>query len=168
MGSLVCWVGAITAGRFLAYTFKYLGLSRMNFLNLAHQHLLLNHWPIIGTFMGLGLFLVALAARQDDLKKVSLVIFSIVALFAIPTYTSGHAAASLIAAETKAFPGNRGGAPGRGAHGIPLHAGDRSIRMARTVAVPPRLASGEMGLTGRLVLFGCCCGNPDDYRKHRW
>ena len=24
MGSLVCWVGAITAGRFLAYTFKYL------------------------------------------------------------------------------------------------------------------------------------------------
>ena len=80
----------------------------MNFLNLAHQHLLLNHWPIIGTFMGLCLFLVALAARKDYLKKVSLVIFSIVALFAIPAYTSGHAAASLIAAETEALPGNCG------------------------------------------------------------
>ena len=77
----------------------------MNFLNLAHQHLLLNHWPIIGTFMGLSLFLIALTARKNYLKKVSLVIFSIVALFAIPAYTSGHAAASLIAAETEAFPG---------------------------------------------------------------
>src|SRR5262245_7092343 len=77
----------------------------MNFLNLARQHLLLNHWPIIGTFMGLGLFLIALAVGEDYLKKVSLVMFSIVALFAIPAYTSGHAAASLIAAETEAFPG---------------------------------------------------------------
>jgi hypothetical protein len=76
----------------------------MNFLNLAQQHLLLNHWPIIGTFMGLGLFVVALAVRQDSLKKASLVIFSIVALFAIPAYTSGHAAASMIAAETETFP----------------------------------------------------------------
>ncbi len=71
----------------------------MNLLNLAHQHLLLNHWPIIGTFVGLGLFLVSLVTNKDDLKKASLVIFSLIALFAIPAYTSGHAAYAVIQSE---------------------------------------------------------------------
>jgi uncharacterized membrane protein len=64
--------------------------------NLPHQHLLLNHVPIIGSFMGLGLFLAGLIAKKEDLKKASLVIFSLVALFAIPAYTSGHAAFAVI------------------------------------------------------------------------
>jgi uncharacterized membrane protein len=71
----------------------------MNLLNLAQQHLLLNHWPIIGTFVGLGLFLVSLPTKKDDLKKASLVIFSLIALFAIPAYTSGHAAYAVIQSE---------------------------------------------------------------------
>ena len=64
--------------------------------NLPHQHLLLNHFPIIGTFIGLGLFLAGLIAKKEDLKKASLVIFSLMALFAIPAYTSGHAAFAVI------------------------------------------------------------------------
>ena len=72
----------------------------MNLLNLAHQHLLLNHWPIIGTFVGLGLFLVSLVTKKDVLKKASLLIFSLIALFAIPAYTSGHAAYAVIQSET--------------------------------------------------------------------
>jgi uncharacterized membrane protein len=64
--------------------------------NLPHQHLLLNHSPIIGTFIALGLFIAALITKKDDLKKASLVIFSVVALFAIPAYTSGHAAFAVI------------------------------------------------------------------------
>ena len=75
-------------------------MNLQNLLNLAHLHLLLNHWPIIGTFIGLGLFLVSLAAKGDDLKKASLVVFSIIALFAIPTYTSGNAAYEVIRRET--------------------------------------------------------------------
>jgi len=75
-------------------------MNLQNLLNLAHLHLLLNHWPIIGTFIGLGLFLVSLAAKGDDLKKASLVVFSIIALFAIPTYTSGNAAFEVIRRET--------------------------------------------------------------------
>src|SRR5204863_1285393 len=58
-------------------------------MNLAHIHLLLNHWPIIGSFVALGLFLVALVANSDDLKQASLAFFALLALLAIPTYMSG-------------------------------------------------------------------------------
>jgi uncharacterized membrane protein len=75
-------------------------MNLRHLFNLAQQHLLLNHLPIIGTFIGLGLFLTSLAAKKDDLKKASLVIFSLIALFAIPAYTSGHAASVAIQNQT--------------------------------------------------------------------
>jgi hypothetical protein len=61
-------------------------------MNLAHIHLLLNHWPVIGSLVGLGLFLVALVANSDDLKQTTLAFFAILALLAIPTYMSGDVA----------------------------------------------------------------------------
>lgn len=61
-------------------------------MNLPHVHLLLNHFPIIGTIIALGLFLFALIGRSDDLKKASLVIFAGIALLSIPTYMSGNGA----------------------------------------------------------------------------
>jgi hypothetical protein len=65
-------------------------------MNLAHLHLLLNHLPIIGTLVTLGLFAASLAGNQDDLKQGSLALFSLIALFAIPTYMSGNAAQDAI------------------------------------------------------------------------
>jgi len=67
----------------------------------AHFHLLLNHWPIIGTFVGLCLFVVSLIANQDDLKQTSLAVFSFLSLLSIPAYMSGNAAQQVI----KDFPG---------------------------------------------------------------
>ncbi len=61
-------------------------------MNLAHVHLLLNHLPILGTLITLGIFLVALVANRDDLKQVSLALFGLIALAAIPTYMSGSGA----------------------------------------------------------------------------
>jgi len=61
-------------------------------MNLAHLHILLNHVPIIGTLITLGVFLVSLAAANDDMKQVSLALFSLIALLAIPTYISGSGA----------------------------------------------------------------------------
>ena len=58
-------------------------------MTLVHIHLLLNHWPIIGAFVGLGLFVIALAANSDHLKQTSLGFFAFLALLAIPTYMSG-------------------------------------------------------------------------------
>src|SRR5215510_10521407 len=61
-------------------------------MNLAHVHLLLNHVPVLGTLIALGLFLVSLVANHDDLKQASLALFSLIALLAIPTYISGSGA----------------------------------------------------------------------------
>jgi uncharacterized membrane protein len=61
-------------------------------LNLPHVHLLLNHWPIIGTYIALALFFISLVSRSDDLRQFSLALFSIIALIAIPAYLSGNAA----------------------------------------------------------------------------
>ena len=65
-------------------------------MNLAHLHIVLNHFPTIGTVVGLGLFIVALVTKSDDLKRASLGIFLILALLAIPTYLSGSAAQQAI------------------------------------------------------------------------
>lgn len=65
-------------------------------MNLPHIHLLLNHFPIIGTIIGIGLFLFALIGKSDDLKRASYVIFAGLALLSLPTYMSGNAAAEKI------------------------------------------------------------------------
>src|SRR5499427_10102422 len=61
-------------------------------MNLAHVHLLLNHFPTIGMILGLGVFLTAIATKSDDLKRTSLGIFFFIALLAIPTFVTGTAA----------------------------------------------------------------------------
>ena len=61
-------------------------------MNLPHVHLLLNHFPIIGTLIALGLYLFALIGKSEDLKRASLVIFAGIALLSLPTYMSGNGA----------------------------------------------------------------------------
>jgi hypothetical protein len=58
-------------------------------MNLVHLHLLLNHFPIIGTIIGLGLFMGSLLGRNADLKRASLIIFAFVALLTLPAFFSG-------------------------------------------------------------------------------
>src|SRR6266851_6290100 len=65
-------------------------------MNFAHLHLLLNHFPIIGTLVGLGLFLISLVGKNEDLRRASLIIFSTMALVAIPTFFSGTGAQGAI------------------------------------------------------------------------
>jgi hypothetical protein len=66
-------------------------------MDLAHTHLLLNHFPTIGTIIGGGLFLLSLIMKSDDLKRASLVILLGIALIAIPTYMSGNGAQQALA-----------------------------------------------------------------------
>jgi hypothetical protein len=61
-------------------------------MNLTHVHLLLNHFPVIGTMIGIALLVVALIGKSEDLERASLVIFLGIALITIPTYQSGNAA----------------------------------------------------------------------------
>jgi hypothetical protein len=57
--------------------------------NIAHVHLLLNHFPIIGTLVGLALFLMSFIGKNGDLRRASLIVFAGVALLSIPTFVSG-------------------------------------------------------------------------------
>ena len=61
-----------------------------------HWHLLLNHFPSIGTVIALGLLLGSFYLKSADLTRASLVLFVILGLLAIPTYISGGAARGAI------------------------------------------------------------------------
>jgi hypothetical protein len=65
-------------------------------MNFPHLHLLLNHFPIIGTMVGLGLLLLSLVGKNEDLRRASLIIFPAMALLAIPTFFSGTGAQGAI------------------------------------------------------------------------
>src|SRR5258706_12864946 len=67
-----------------------------NLADLAHLHLLLNHFPTIGTILGLGLLLLAFIRKNDHLKKVSLEVMFLIALATMPVYVSGQAAAEAL------------------------------------------------------------------------
>jgi uncharacterized membrane protein len=61
-------------------------------MNLAHVHLLLNHFPTVGMIVGLGLYVVAILGKSDHLKRASLGIFFCIALLSIPTFATGTSA----------------------------------------------------------------------------
>jgi hypothetical protein len=65
-------------------------------MDLAHIHLLLNHFPTIGNIIGGGLFVLSLITNSDDLKRASLVVLVGISLIAIPTYMSGNGAQDAI------------------------------------------------------------------------
>jgi hypothetical protein len=65
-------------------------------MNLPHVHLLLNHLPILATYITLALFVASLIGKLDDLKQASLVLFVLIALISIPTYMSGSGAQQML------------------------------------------------------------------------
>jgi uncharacterized membrane protein len=58
-------------------------------LSWAHVHLLLNHFPIIGTIAALIIFIVGWLRHSRPLKQVSYWTFFLMALLAISVYYSG-------------------------------------------------------------------------------
>src|SRR4029077_5526894 len=66
------------------------------FMNFVHIHLLLNHFPVIGSIIGFGLFLISLAGKNEALRRGSLIVFTTMALIAIPTFVSGKGAQLMI------------------------------------------------------------------------
>jgi uncharacterized membrane protein len=69
-------------------------------VNFDHLHLVLNHVPIVGVFVGVGLFVASFTGRNEDLRRSSLIIFAVVALLTIPTFVSGVGADRTIADES--------------------------------------------------------------------
>ena len=58
-------------------------------MDFTHWHLMLNHFPIIGTIVGTGLFLSSFLVHAEGLRRSSLIVFVAVALLTIPTFVTG-------------------------------------------------------------------------------
>jgi uncharacterized membrane protein len=107
-------------------------------MNLAHLHLLLNHFPTVGMIIGLSIFVTALLWKSDHLKRTSLGVFLGIALIAMPTYMTGNAAQEILARNPAAS--------------VPLIEAHQSWAL---------LAFIVMELTGILAWFGLW-----QYRRH--
>ena len=65
-------------------------------MNYAHLHLLLNHVPVIGAIVGVGLFLISFFRKERGPEESSYIIFAAVALLTIPAFLSGFGAQQMI------------------------------------------------------------------------
>jgi hypothetical protein len=59
-------------------------------MNPEYLHIVLNHIPTIGFGIGLGLYVIALFLKHEDLRRVGLVIFFLAAAVTVVTYVSGN------------------------------------------------------------------------------
>jgi uncharacterized membrane protein len=73
----------------LAFTFFILKSTAMN---STHIHLLLNHFPIIGTLIGSLLLLWGVFSKQNNIKTVAAIVIVAMTLIAIPVYLTGEPA----------------------------------------------------------------------------
>lgn len=65
-------------------------------MNSVHLHLLLNHVPVIGAVIGVGLLAVALLRRSSDLGKTAMALFTILAATSVVVFVSGEPAEELV------------------------------------------------------------------------
>ena len=58
-------------------------------MNDAHLHMVVNHFPIIGTIFGLGILITGMFTKNNTLKNTAYVLFAVAAIFAaLSMYTS--------------------------------------------------------------------------------
>ena len=69
-------------------------------MDFPHLHLLLNHFPIIGTIVGVGLFLISFLVKTDDVRRSSLIVFVVMGLLTIPTFMTGVGAQEKMVADS--------------------------------------------------------------------
>jgi len=65
-------------------------------MSFTHLHLLLNHFPVIGTIIGIGLLAVALLRRSSEIGKVSLGLFAVLGALSVIVYLTGEPAEEAI------------------------------------------------------------------------
>jgi len=58
----------------------------------AHLHLIVNHFPIIGTILGLGILIAGIIVKNNTIKNVSYVLFIVAAVFAAFSMGTGEGA----------------------------------------------------------------------------
>lgn len=113
-------------------------------MNPAHVHLLLNHIPVVGIWLGIALYLVALV-RKPEWRSLSLGVFALMAVLTIPAYLSGEPAEEMI-------------------HGLP-GVSEATVEAHEEAAVPALIAMLVLGAVaaGGLMRFRAAASWPRGY-----
>lgn len=65
-------------------------------MNDAHLHMVVNHFPIIGTIFGFGILIVGLVLKNKTLLNTSYVLFIVAAVFGAISMGTGEGAEELV------------------------------------------------------------------------
>ncbi|PZX93477.1 hypothetical protein DOS84_11510 [Flavobacterium aquariorum] len=65
-------------------------------MNDAHLHMVVNHFPIIGTIFGFGILIVGLVLKNKTLINTSYVLFIVAAIFGAFSMGTGEGAEELV------------------------------------------------------------------------
>jgi uncharacterized membrane protein len=65
-------------------------------VNLAHLHLILNHFPVVGSVIVALLLAFALQRRSDDVGRAALLLAALIGVMAIITYFTGERVEELV------------------------------------------------------------------------
>jgi uncharacterized membrane protein len=61
-------------------------------MNDAHLHMVVNHFPIIGTILGLGILIASIILRNKTVQNVGYCLFIIAAIFGAVSMSTGEGA----------------------------------------------------------------------------
>ena len=65
-------------------------------MNDAHLHLLVNHFPIIGSIFGLGILITGMILKNNSVKNTAYILFIVTAIFAAFSMGTGEGAEELV------------------------------------------------------------------------
>lgn len=65
-------------------------------MNEAHLHMVVNHFPIIGTILGAGIILAGIFLKNNTIKNVAYVLFVVAAVFAAVSMATGEGAEEMV------------------------------------------------------------------------
>jgi uncharacterized membrane protein len=65
-------------------------------MNDAHLHLVVNHFPIIGTILGLGILIAGMVLKKISVKNTAYCLFIVAAVFAAFSMGTGEGAEELV------------------------------------------------------------------------
>ena len=65
-------------------------------MNDAHLHLAVNHFPIVGTILGLGILIIGMILKNDSVKNTAFALFIIAAIFGAFSVGTGEGAEEMV------------------------------------------------------------------------
>jgi uncharacterized membrane protein len=65
-------------------------------MNDAHLHMVVNHFPIIGTILGLGILITGIILKNNSVKNTAYVLFIVAAVFGAFSMGTGEGAEELV------------------------------------------------------------------------